>query len=90
MSDLNALIPDSPLYLLAASSINDAGEIAGFGVNSDGDVHAFLATPRKCAGITESLSHASQRPRVRPENVRELVQQRLSSGRFGVGLIGPH
>jgi probable HAF family extracellular repeat protein len=90
MSDLNALIPDSPLYLLAASSINDAGEIAGFGVNSDGDVHAFLATPRKCAGITERLSHASQRPRVRPENVRELVQQRLSSGRFGVGLNGPH
>ena len=90
MSDLNALIPDSPLYLLAASSINEAGEIAGFGVNSDGDVHAFLATPRKCADITESLSHASQRPKVPPENVRERVQQRLGFGRFGVGLIGPH
>jgi len=85
MSDLNALVPDSPLYLLAASSINDAGEIAGYGVNSDGDVHAFLATPRKCA-----LSHASQGPKVLPENVRELVQQRLGFGRFGVGLIGPH
>jgi probable HAF family extracellular repeat protein len=60
MSDLNALIPDSPLYLLAASSINDAGEIAGFGVNSDGDVHAFLATPRKCVDSAENLSHASQ------------------------------
>ena len=90
MSDLNALVPDSPLYLLAASSINDAGEIAGYGVNSDGDVHAFLATPRKCADITESLSHASQGPKVLPENVRELVQQRLGFGRFGVGLIGPH
>jgi probable HAF family extracellular repeat protein len=90
MSDLNALIPDSPLYLLAASSINDAGEIAGFGVNSDGDVHAFLATPRKFADITESLSHASQVPKVLPENVRELVQQRLGFGRFGGGLIGPH
>jgi probable HAF family extracellular repeat protein len=85
MSDLNALVPDSPLYLLAASSINDAGEIAGYGVNSDGDVHAFLATPRKCA-----LSHASQGPKVLPENARELVQQRLGFGRFGVGLIGPH
>lgn len=90
MSDLNALIPDSPLYLLAASSINDAGEIAGFGVNSDGDVHAFLATPRKCVDSAENLSHASQGPKFLPENVRELVLQRLGFGRFGVGLIGPY
>ena len=90
MSDLNALVPDSPLYLLAASSINDAGEIAGYGVNSDGDVHTFLATPRKGADTTESLSHASQGPKVLPENVRELVPQRLGFGRFGVGLIGQH
>ena len=31
--------------LLTAFSINDAGEIAGFGVTSDGELHAFLATP---------------------------------------------
>jgi len=90
MSDLNALVPDSPLYLLAASSINDAGEIAGYGVNSDGDVHAFLATPRKCVDSAESLLHASQGPKFLPENVRELVLQRLGFGRFGVGFIGPH
>jgi probable HAF family extracellular repeat protein len=90
MSDLNALIPDSPLYLLAASSINDTGEIAGYGVNSDGDVHAFLATPRKCVDSAESLSHASQGPKFLPENIRELVLQRLGFGRFGVGLFGPH
>src|SRR5436190_754075 len=48
MSDLNDLIPaDSPLYLLIAFWINDAGEIAGFGATSTGDIHAFLATPTK-------------------------------------------
>ncbi len=46
MTDLNTLVQsDSPLYLLTAFTINDAGEIAGFGVNSTGDVHAFRATP---------------------------------------------
>ena len=48
MSDLNDLIPaDSPLYLLVAFWINDAGEIAGFGVTGTGEIHAFLATPTK-------------------------------------------
>jgi probable HAF family extracellular repeat protein len=90
MSDLNDLIPDSPLYLLAAGSINNDGEIAGFGVNGDGDVHAFLATPKKRADITESFPHVSQGPKVLPENARELVLQRLGFGRFRAGLIGPH
>jgi hypothetical protein len=46
MVDLNTLIPmNSPLYLLASESINARGQIAGYGVNSSGDVHAFLATP---------------------------------------------
>jgi probable HAF family extracellular repeat protein len=43
--DLNTLIPkDSPWYLECASSINDAGQIVGYG-SIDGKVHAFLATP---------------------------------------------
>lgn len=46
MTDLNSLAPDSPVYLLTAFSINDAGEIAGFGVDtSTGEIHAFLAAP---------------------------------------------
>ena len=46
MTDLNRLVPDSPLLLLVAFAINDVGEIAGFGVQtSTGDIHAFLATP---------------------------------------------
>lgn len=46
-TDLNTLIPaDAPWYLLNAASINDAGQIAGYGVRTDtGEVHAYLATP---------------------------------------------
>jgi probable HAF family extracellular repeat protein len=45
MTDLNTLAPNSPLYLLIAFGINDAGQIAGFGVDSSNEIHAFLATP---------------------------------------------
>ena len=44
--DLNDFIPaGSPWYLQWAASINDAGEIVGWGT-INGEVHAFLATPR--------------------------------------------
>jgi probable HAF family extracellular repeat protein len=44
--DLNTLIPkNSPWYLQGAESINDAGEIVGYGL-INGETHAFLATPR--------------------------------------------
>jgi probable HAF family extracellular repeat protein len=79
MTDLNTLIPpDSPLYLVEATgTINDEGEIAGIGLTSAGDVHAFLATP------TTRHWEISERPRVvLPENVRKLLQQRRSN-RFG-------
>jgi probable HAF family extracellular repeat protein len=51
MSDLNALIPaNSSMYLITAFSINDEGQIAGFGVVTSGptagEVHGFLATPK--------------------------------------------
>ena len=43
--DLNTFIPPgSPWYLQAASSINDAGQIVGWGT-INGNIHAFLATP---------------------------------------------
>jgi hypothetical protein len=45
--DLNDFIPaGSPWYLQAAYSINDAGEIVGYGT-INGNVHAFLAIPRR-------------------------------------------
>jgi probable HAF family extracellular repeat protein len=51
MHDLNALIPaNSPMYLITAFSINDEGQIAGFGVVTSGpdagNIHGFLASPR--------------------------------------------
>jgi probable HAF family extracellular repeat protein len=47
-TDLNTLVPGppfSPLYLLQAFSINDRGEVVGFGVAANGEAHAFLAIP---------------------------------------------
>lgn len=84
MTDLNTLIPpDSPLYLIEASgTINDWGQIAGIGLTSAGDVHAFLLTP------TMGYWTTSERPKVvLPENVRKLVQQRQAS-RLGHKLSG--
>jgi probable HAF family extracellular repeat protein len=51
MTDLNTLIPaDSPMYLQFALSINDAGEIVGYGAVASGpnagEIHGFLAIPR--------------------------------------------
>ena len=46
MIDLNMVIaPGSGLQLTAAWNINDRGEIAGFGVLSNGDQHAYLLIP---------------------------------------------
>jgi probable HAF family extracellular repeat protein len=44
--DLNTLVaPSSGLTLIAPISINDRGEIAGYGMLSNGNTHAFLAVP---------------------------------------------
>ena len=46
MTDLNELIPaNSPLFLMEALSINDRGQIAGFGQLSNGEQLGFLLTP---------------------------------------------
>jgi len=50
IKDLNTLVPaNSPLHLLVASSINDAGEIAGQGcvMPACTELHAFRATPKR-------------------------------------------
>jgi probable HAF family extracellular repeat protein len=46
-TDLNTLISkDSGWYLTNATSINDSGQVTGYGVRTDtGELHAFLATP---------------------------------------------
>lgn len=55
-TDLNTLISnDSGWYLTNAASINDSGQITGYGVRTDtGEVHAFLATPIEPDGDSDS------------------------------------
>lgn len=44
--DLNTLIPpNSPLYLCCVGSINDRGEMGGYGVDANANQHAFLLIP---------------------------------------------
>jgi hypothetical protein len=96
MTDLNALIPaDSPLFLIQACSINSRGEIVAIAIHkSTGDFHAYMATPKPSEGggvsaaPTEQGSGESTKVTL-PENVRELLQQRLLFGRFGARLMGP-
>jgi len=47
ITDLNTVVPaDTPLFLLTAFMINDAGQVAGFGLDLNTfEVHGFLATP---------------------------------------------
>ena len=82
--DLNSLIPaDSPLYLIYALGINDAGEIVGLALQTaTGDLHAYLAIPIHGAASSsgkahETLSSPDDRPRDLPANVRLQLQQRL-------------
>lgn len=81
MSDLNALIPaNSPLYLLNACAINDAGVIVGVGVTDTGDVHGFLATPAVSEigeNINAFASKAPARPAGLSESARKLVLRNL-------------
>jgi probable HAF family extracellular repeat protein len=89
ITDLNTLISaSSGWYLLNTASINDAGQIAGFGVNPDGELHAFLATP--CSGTCASESdtvfagseNVKRMPNV-PERVRDFIDQQLKLARPG-------
>jgi probable HAF family extracellular repeat protein len=52
-TDLNTLIPaGSPLYLVLAGTINSSGQIAGLGITTDGEPHAYLATPQVSIVLT--------------------------------------
>jgi probable HAF family extracellular repeat protein len=91
MTDLNTLISaDSNLYLVDPQDINAGGEIVGGAVQkSTGAFHAFLAIPCDREGDKEGCDQADgaiatghkvgENPQVvLPENVRNLLQQRLS------------
>jgi probable HAF family extracellular repeat protein len=91
MNDLNQLVPaGSPLYLLTAFAINDVGQVAGFGVTSTGEIHAFLATPCDADALSTTAAEVdktTERPRVvLSESAREILQ-RVGFGRFGAPLM---
>lgn len=81
MTDLNTLIPaDSGWYLLGTAGINDAGQIAGFGVNPQGEVHAFLASPcsDSCAeGVSHDDSPAKRPMPPVPDSVRQFINRQI-------------
>ena len=93
MTDLNALIPPtSPLYLVIAYAINDAGEIVGQAVQkSTGDVHAFLATPVRHhgSGANTAWNHVAAAPSsfTLPDALREALHQNLN-GRVAARMLG--
>jgi probable HAF family extracellular repeat protein len=49
MIDLNTVLPSGSGWTLnGAFAINNSGQITGFGINSQGQQHAFLLTPSAC------------------------------------------
>ena len=88
LSELNDLIsPDSPLYLIYALGINDAGEIVGFAMQkSTGDIHAYVAHPVRGKSGSAAASPTvitTSGPATLPENIRTLLRQRVPFGRAG-------
>lgn len=91
MSNLNCLVPaNSPFnFLLVAFSVNDSGQIVGFGVTPDGP-HAFLATPAHqngptlCSPTTSSvINEDAQTPKlVLSPDARAQLRQQLRSTRI--------
>jgi probable HAF family extracellular repeat protein len=87
ITDLNTLTRGSHLLLQYAFGINARGEIVGGAQTSNGETHAFLATPDNRDLARASAARAtrraiSQRHHVGlPESVRKLLRQRLRFGR---------
>lgn len=80
--NLNDLAPHSPLYLLWPTTINAQGEISGFGVTPDGDIHGFLATPHNAKPDEDGCAADGDiRPAVLSEHLRSLMRRRFEAHR---------
>jgi probable HAF family extracellular repeat protein len=77
VTNLNNLIRSNPggLYLALAESINNRGEIVGFGVTSTGEVHGFLAIP---SDDPDSAVSASMPKPVVTDQARRMLQRALA------------
>jgi len=89
MTDLNTLIPgDSNLFIIAASNINERGQISGMATvlsgPDTGNIHAFLATPAHQSMGRSVAEVAPTRPQSNlPANVCSHHLQRFGLGQFG-------
>lgn len=94
MVDLNTLIPSgATLQLVVPGTINDRGEIAGIGMDANGNEHAFLLIPCPANGGSDCQEEVvgaaaptdaytatlTQRPQIaNPRNsIRQMLRQRL-------------
>ena len=60
MNDLNSLVIGSGWVLRQAKDINDHGLIVGFGINPQGQTHAFLLNPIPAGSIEAIQKHPTQ------------------------------
>jgi probable HAF family extracellular repeat protein len=95
IADLNTLIPpDSPLYLTTPETINDRGEIAGVGLDSSGNQHAFLLIPCSlddCA-CGDAAGYPAFRPTpniTRPSNYQNAIRRMVRRGSRPASEISP-
>ena len=87
-TDLNTLIPeDSNLYIIAASNINESGQISGMATVQrgphTGEIHAYLLTPVD-RRIGASMADFA---RTHPHSILSANACSHSSQRFGPGRL---
>ena len=77
MTNLNTLACPGSIYLANALDINDEGQIVGDSILSNGDIHAYLATPTdECERKRGSSPHGSEGQPVISPNIQKLLQRR--------------
>jgi len=101
MTNLNTLIPrGSQSLLLEALGNNDRGQIVGYLLTANGEVHAYLATPceedqleaEDCEdeGTAVTLGETGPSPEIAlPENVRKMLHQGMGHRYHIPGLWTP-
>ena len=74
ITDLNTVVPtDTSLFLLTAFTINDAGQVAGFGLDLNTfEVHGFVATPISANGAPAARGQV--KPRSLPFGIRKQLR----------------
>ena len=97
MTDLNTLVPPNSPFLIEALGINDRGQIAGYALLSNGEVHGYLLTPcgeddESCGkGVGENVIPQTS-PTVSNASNRTLPQsllRRMNRYRFSGRAFGP-